>query len=151
VKTLRRSGVPFVVVGSVAASWYVRLPQAPSDLDIVVAGGWGAACKAVNAIEGLIRRYRDVHVGTFSIGAVADGAPIVVETPIGTLDMVPFPGGEPEQRDAIVRRRRWIYLDWTWTPIASLDTLITLKEQNLRAKDHDLALLRDAATRRNDG
>lgn len=64
---------------------------------------------------------------TLSIAAIVNGAPIVVETPIGQLDIVPESIPVIESDGA---RPSLGLLDRTWTPIAPLDTLIALKERN---------------------
>jgi hypothetical protein len=134
VVSLRRRHVPFAVVGSVAAATYDRQLKNPQDLDVVLASGDAAADAALHALDDLVLRYGDVCYSSVSVASLRDGVPLKVTTPTGTLDFIPGIGDA--YRDAAVYGCRWVWLDRTWTPVASLRTLLWLKEYHPRAKDH---------------
>jgi len=141
-KALRRRHVPFVVIGSTASACYIPLPRPPADLDVLVLGGSKAADRAMATVGDLIRRYRDVRVPPFSATGFDEGIPLVIETPVGSLHVVSNLAGD--LRDHVVRRRHWVLIDRTLTPIARLDDLIMLKERVRGVKDWDLDPLRKA-------
>lgn len=123
-----------VVIGGVAAHFYDRRRVVPADLDVVVGTSKAAANRTVEALLEILGRFpARTPVEELSPVAVQRGVDLILDSEQGVLHIVGSPTGR--DRDELVRNRRWVLIDRTWTPICRLDDLIALKESERRPKD----------------
>jgi hypothetical protein len=139
-RPLLRRDVPLAIIGGVAVSYYTGGRTHPGDIDVVVTPA--AAEQAYLALCEVVDRGVISGPQEFGPDAIREGVEMTFRTHHGTLHVL---GGRvAADRDGIVDRRRWVWIDLMRMPVCGLADLVALKERGEREKDlRDLELLRD--------
>lgn len=135
---LARHGVPFVVIGGVAA--IARgVPTVTVDVDVVTASDRQSLehlSAALVELDARLRTAGDVGGVPFPIDAdmLATGGLWTLTTPYGDLDLVFVPDGT-QGYDDVVRSADTFVIDGLPVPVAALEDVIRMKQASAREKD----------------